>query len=233
MAHAYGLEIPRTLDEACDPRHVALVVYDMQAGILRQLHEGAAVTGKVLEVLAAAREAGVRTFFMRHMSLPKELMGVFQFRMAMAWQRVDDPAAVKPWFLRDAPGFELTPELAPRPSEAIFDKITMSAFEGTPLDIALRDCGIKAFIIVGVATEIGIEPTVRQGADLGYIPIVVTDACGAGHQEAGDRAMTSMRFMGDAMFTDVAGLTAALRRHAGGGGQRGNDDQTPAPKEHA
>ena len=39
----------------------------------------------------AAGHAGVRTFFTRHMSLPRELMGAFQYRMAMAWQRVDDP----------------------------------------------------------------------------------------------------------------------------------------------
>ena len=42
------------------------------------------------------------------------------------------------------PGFELAPELEPRPGEAVMDEITMSAFEGTPLDIVLRDCGIRA-----------------------------------------------------------------------------------------
>ncbi|MPZ18465.1 MAG: isochorismatase family protein [Luteitalea sp.] len=214
MQSAYGLEIPRNLDEVCDPRRLALIVYDMQVGILRQLEHGAEVTAKVAEVLQAARQAGVRVFFMRHLSLPKELMGIFQFRMAMAWQRVSDPNDVRPWFLRDTPGFQLTPELCPLPSEAIFDKITMSAFEGTPLDIALRDCGVNAFIIVGVATEIGIEPTVRHGADLGYIPIVVTDACGAGHQDAGDRALASLRYIGDAILTDVAGIGEALRRHS-------------------
>jgi len=35
---------------------------------------------------------------------------------------------------------------------------------------------IDAFAIVGIAMEIGIEPTVRQGADLGYTPVVVKDA---------------------------------------------------------
>src|SRR5439155_1259290 len=80
------------------------------------------------------------------------------------------------------------PELNPLPSEAIFDKITMSAFEGTPLDIALRDCGINAFVIVGIAMEIGIEPTVRHGADLGYIPVIVKDACGFGHGDAAARS---------------------------------------------
>jgi nicotinamidase-related amidase len=104
----------------------------------------------------------------------------------------------------------LVPELSPLPSEAIFDKITMSAFEGTPLDIALRDCGINSFIIVGVATEIGIEPTVRHGVDLGYIPIVVTDACGAGHAEAAERALASIEFMGDAILTDIQTIKAIL-----------------------
>jgi biuret amidohydrolase len=162
---AFGLNIPRTLDDVCDPRRLALIVYDMQVGILRQIANGADLTAKVVEVLAAAREAGVRVFFTRHLSLPKELMGVFQLRMAMAWQRVERVEDVKPWFLRDSPGFQLVPEMAPRASEAIFDKITMSAFEGTPLNIALRDCGVNAFAIVGVATEIGIDPTVRHGAD--------------------------------------------------------------------
>jgi biuret amidohydrolase len=68
----------------------------------------------------------------------------------------------------------------------------MSAFEGTWLDIALRDCGINSFIVVGVATEVGIEPTVRHGADLGYIPMVVTDACGAGNNEAAARSLEAL-----------------------------------------
>jgi nicotinamidase-related amidase len=162
-------------------------------------------------VLQAAREAGVRVLFSRHLSLPKELMGVAQLRMAMAWQRVTTVEEVRPWFLRDSPGFQLLPEMTPRTSEAVFDKITMSAFEGTPLDITLRDCGVTAFLIVGVATEVGIEPTVRHGADLGYIPIIVTDACGAGHAAAGERALASLRYAGDALFTTVAEICDVLR----------------------
>jgi len=176
MQRAFGLDIPQTLDEVCDPARLALVVYDMQVGVVNQIENGRQITDRVVQVLEAARKAGIRIFFTRHMSLPKELMGVFQLRMGMAWQRVKSVDEVKPWFLRDSPGFHLIPEMSPLPSEAIFDKIAMSAFEGTPLDIALRDCGISAFAIVGVAMEIGIEPTVRQGADLGYIPVVVKDA---------------------------------------------------------
>lgn len=215
MKRVAGLDIPQTLEEACDPQRLALVVYDMQVGILHQLKDAPAIVTRVAKVLEAARAAGVRIFFMRHLSLPKELMGTFAYRMAMAWQRTDNPDEVKPWFLRDSPGFEITPELAPRASEAIFDKLTMSALEGTPLAIALRDCNINAIALVGVATEIGIEPTARHAADLGIIPIIVADACGAGHAEAAERSIESLKFAGDAIITDSAAFCRALQRKPG------------------
>jgi len=214
MKEAYRLSILETPEEVCNPQRVALLVYDMQVGILRQIANPHDVTRQVRKVLAAARDAGVRVFFSRHLSLPKELMGMFQFRMAMTWQRTDSPEQVNPWFLRDSPGFQIAPELQPRASEGVFDKLTMSAFEGTWLDFALRDCGINAFIIVGVATEIGIEPTARHGADLGYIPVLVTDACGAGNEEAAKRSIESLKFTGDTVFADTEKICAVLRQRA-------------------
>jgi len=212
MERAFGLSIPQTLEDVCDPARLALVVYDMQVGIVKQIENGKQITDRVLQVLDAARAARIRVIFTRHMSLPKELMGVSQFRMAMAWQRVKSANDVKPWFLRDSPGFHLIPELNPLPSEAVFDKIAMSAFEGTPLDIALRDCGIDSFAIVGIAMEIGIEPTARHGADLGYIPVVVKDACGFGHREAAARSIASLEFSGDTLLTDVETICSQFRR---------------------
>ena len=214
MRSAYSIKIPRTLEEICDPNRIALLVYDMQVGILSQIRNPELITGQVLKVLATARDAGVRVFFSRHLSLPKELMGMFQYRMAMAWQHTDSPEKVNPWFLRDAPGFQIIPELQPRPSEGVFDKLTMSAFEGTWLDFALRDCAINAFIIVGVATEIGIEPTARHGADLGYIAVLVTDACAAGNEEAAKRSIESLKFAGDAVLADTDQICAILARQA-------------------
>ncbi len=210
MQRAYGLNIRQTLEDVCDPASLALIVYDMQVGIVKQVANGVEITARVLQVLEACRAAGIRVIFTRHMSLPNELMGAFQLRTAMAWQRVKSPEEVKPWFLRDAPGFQLVPELQPRANEAIFDKITMSAFEGTPLNIALRDCGISAFAIAGIAMEIGIEPTARHGADLGYIPVVIKDACGFGHREAAERSIASLDFAGDSLLTTVDAFSAQL-----------------------
>jgi nicotinamidase-related amidase len=212
MKNAYGLSIPQTLEEVCDPNRIALLVYDMQVGILSQIKNADEITRQVLKVLTAARDARVRVFFSRHLSLPKELMGMFQHRMAMAWQRTDSPEEVKPWFLRDNLAFQIIPELSPRSTEGILDKLTMSAFAGTWLDFALRDCDINAFVIVGVATEIGIEPTARHGADLGYIPVLVTDACGAGNEEAAQRSIESLKFAGDALITDTETICQVLRK---------------------
>src|SRR5262249_12462079 len=132
--------------------------------------------------------------------------------MAMAWQRVDEPSLVKPAFLRDSPGFQIVPQLTPRVSEAVFDKITMSAFEGNPLNMALRDCGINASAIAGIPPEVGIVPTARQLIALGIIPVVIADACGAGSEEAGRRSLESLAFEGNAVITDVGTFAALIGR---------------------
>jgi Amidases related to nicotinamidase len=205
-----GLDIPETLADALGPSTLALVVYDMQAGILPQIPDGERVLGNVLRILDVARRRRVRTIFTRHYSMPTELAGVFQLRQAKAWQRAQRAADTRPLIPHGSPGFQLVDALDPQPSEATIDKITMSAFEGTPLDLVLRDCGVRSYLIVGVAIEVGIEPTVRHSTDLGYLPIVVRDACGAGDHAAGERALAGIEFAGDAFLADTEQVCAIL-----------------------
>ncbi|MEV6430155.1 cysteine hydrolase [Nocardia sp. NPDC051463] len=212
MRHAFGLDIPQTLDDACDPRRMALIIYDMQVGIVSQIPDGDKIVQACVQLRDAARAKGFRVFYTRHMSMPSAVTGVSQLRMAMAWQRLDDPAEVRSSFPQGSPQFQLVPELTPGPDEMVFDKITMSAFAATPLDIALRDCGIDTYAIAGIAMEVGIEPTVRHSLDLGYFPVVVTDACGAGHPDAAERSHTTLEFAGGLLSTDTATFTAALSR---------------------
>jgi nicotinamidase-related amidase len=145
------------------------------------------------------------------MSLPKEVAGVSQLSMALAWPRVEHVDQIKAPFLRDSPPFQLVSERTPLPTEVIFDKIAMSAFVGTPLDIAMRDCGLNAFAIVGIALEVGIEPTVRHAMDRGYIPVVVTDACGSRDKQAADGALAGLQFTGGSYQTDVATIGRLMR----------------------
>ena len=113
MKSIFGVEIPDSLRELTDPKGCGLIVYDMQVGIIGQIEDGAAITDRVKQVLEVARASGMRVFQTRHLSLPKQLMGAFQFRQAMSWQRQEDAEKVQPWFLRDSPGFQIVPELEP------------------------------------------------------------------------------------------------------------------------
>jgi len=46
----------------------------------------------------------------------------------------------------------------------------------------------RNFCLLPLPMEIGIEPTARHAADLGIIPVVIEDACGAGHVDAAQRS---------------------------------------------
>jgi nicotinamidase-related amidase len=76
----------------------------------------------------------------------------------------------------------------------------------------MRDCGLNTFAIVGIALEVGIEPTVRYAMDLGYIPVVVTDACGSRDKEAANRVLAGLQFTGGSYQTDVATIGRLMRR---------------------
>ncbi len=210
MDQLRGLDVPSTLADACRHERLALVVYDMQAGILGQIEDRERVIARVGEVLEIARGAGVRTFFTRHITLPVELMGVAQLRMWRTWQRVDRLEDVRSPFPPDAPETQIVSELAPTEREAVIDKLSLSAFVGSPLELALRDCQVNTVAVVGVAIEIGIEPTVRHASDLGFVPVVITDACAAGDAAAGARSLETLSFLGEAFLTDTEGFRAAV-----------------------
>jgi nicotinamidase-related amidase len=210
MPNVRGISIPATLAEVCNPSRTALIVYDMQVGVVSQIEEGQTITRRCADLLQAARKAGYPVYFARHRWLPNRLAGVGQLRRAMVWHHTDDPMSVAPPFAPGSPGFDIVPELTPREDECVIDKITMSAFEGTFLDIAMRDAKLDAFIIAGIALEVGIGPTVRQALDLNYIPVVVADACGAKTAQHKDRVLAEFADTGEVMVVDCKTLLPLL-----------------------
>jgi nicotinamidase-related amidase len=210
MKEAFGLQVPQTLQDVVQPGRCALILYDMQAGIVPQIATGAEIQKRCVMLLEAARKAGLRVFFMRHFFLPTSAAGTGQLRRAMVWQRKEEPQETKCFIPHGSPGFEIVPELAPREGEVVIDKITMSAFEGTFLNLALRDAGVDSFLIAGIALEIGIEPTVRQSLDMNYIPVVVTDACGSRTEELKNRSLATLAETGEVFTATVAEVLELL-----------------------
>ena len=214
MKEAFGLRVPQSLQDIVEPSRCALIMYDMQVGIVPQISSGLEVQTPCVTLVETARQSGMRIFHTRHFFLPTEASGVGQLRRAMVWQRKDEPQETKCFIPQGSPAFQIVPELEPREGEVVVDKITMSAFEGTFLNLAMRDAGIDSYLIAGIALEIGIEPTVRQSLDLNYIPVIVTDACGSKIEDLKQRSLASMHETGEvfmASTTEVAELLKSSR----------------------
>jgi nicotinamidase-related amidase len=211
MTEAYGLSVPDQLVEVCTPARCALLIYDMQKGIVPQISAGRDVVVLCGKLLEAARASGYRVFFTRHFFLPNVLAGVGQLRRAMVWQHKKKPEETQPYFLQGSQLWEIVPELAPLEGEVVIDKITMSAFEGTYLNLAMRDAHLDCFIIAGIALEVGIGPTVRHALDLNLCPVLVTDACGSKTADLKEQTLAALKETGEVFAVSSADVLSAIR----------------------
>jgi len=71
---------------------------------------------------------------------------------------------------------EICKELKPEPGDIILRKQRYSGFAGTKLDLILKTYNIKYCIYTGVATNVCVESTLRDGYFLDYWPVIVSDA---------------------------------------------------------
>jgi nicotinamidase-related amidase len=74
-------------------------------------------------------------------------------------------------------GTEFHPSAAPLPGETVLVKHRVNAFVGTPLDLVLRNLGIRQVSIAGCSTDVGVQTTARAAHDLDYACTVVGDCC--------------------------------------------------------
>ena len=72
--------------------------------------------------------------------------------------------------------YEIVKELKPEPEDIIVPKPRYSGFSGTQLDGMLRARRIRNLVVVGVATNVCVESTIRDAYFLEYFPVMVKDA---------------------------------------------------------
>ena len=72
--------------------------------------------------------------------------------------------------------YELVQELPPQPGDIVVPKPRYSAFYNTNLDSILRAKGIRSLVFTGVATNVCVESTLRDGFFLEYFGVVLHDA---------------------------------------------------------
>jgi nicotinamidase-related amidase len=154
-----------------DPRTCALVLIDLQKGILGRplAPHGAA---KIVENSAALgrglKEAGgvvvlVNVAFANdYADRPN--------------QEVDEPSPMPPEGM-PAGWSEFVPEIDSLQRDVIITKRQWSAFYGTELDLQLRRRGITTIVLGGVVTNFGVESTARDAWQHNYAVVIAEDAC--------------------------------------------------------
>ncbi len=94
------------------------------------------------------------------------------------------------WLVRDTWGTEFHSDLQPLDSELVIEKNRVNPFSNPELVEALQ--GIDRLVIMGVATNLAVEETVRNGAALGFDVVVLEDCCASNNQEVHDFAVNQI-----------------------------------------
>jgi nicotinamidase-related amidase len=149
---------------ALDPRTTALVLIDLQNGIL-----GRPLAPVLAQDLVARGKWLAEKF--RAAGAPVVLVNV-KPPLDGPERKVDEPTAL-PNVL--PAGFaDLAPGLA-APGDILVTKSTWGAFFRTDLDAELRKRGVRTIVLGGVATHVGVDTTARQASELGYELVIARD----------------------------------------------------------
>ncbi len=151
-----------------DPRSTALVVIDLQRGIVARTtapYASADVVARSARLAAAFRASGALVVLVRVAFDP-------QLRDRLATP-VDEPAPASPpppeWS-------EIVPEMHAGPDDVIVTKRQWGAFWGTDLDLQLRRRGIATIVLAGISTNFGVESTARDAWERSYAVVFAEDA---------------------------------------------------------
>ena len=102
----------------------------------------------------------------------------------------------KPFAVRGTHGAAVIDELTPVPGEHLIEKVRMSAFIGTTLDLMLRTLGVNTVVVGGIQTPNCIRTTVFDAMAYNYETILVDDATGAQTKEIHEANVLDMKNIG-------------------------------------
>lgn len=132
-----------------DRPNVALLVIDVQNGIVGGSHNRDDVVGNIVTLVDTARAAGVDVVWVQHSG-------------------DDVPVGSHAW--------QYVPELVRSESEPVVHKLYADAFEDTDLEKVLAERGIGSLYVAGAQTDECIRSTLHGAVVRGYDATLVEDA---------------------------------------------------------
>jgi nicotinamidase-related amidase len=129
--------------------NTALLVVDVQNGVVEGTHERDAVVANVGSLVERAR----------------------QERVPVVWVQHSDEGLV-----RESEEWRIVPELSPDDAEPLVEKNYADAFEDTTLETVLSDLAIGRLVVAGAQTDECIRSTLHGAIVRGYDATLVSDA---------------------------------------------------------
>ena len=192
-----------------DPKSTALVIIDPQNDFLSEegvvwdlVGEGVVkngVVGKLKELIAKAKEAGVAVVYSPH----------YYDKEYQAWQNVnfiDQVMFDRKMFDRGGWGADWHPDLAPDDDVILCaPHKNLSGFHTSDVDIQLRKRGIQTILLCGMSANLCVESHLRDAEERGYEVLVINDATAAPGEDAYKAALTNYGFIAhESIETDQA-----------------------------
>ena len=149
-----------------DPKTTALVVIDLQKGIVSgatEPHASTTVVANTARLARAFRQRGMPVFLVRVVRTPGVML---------------QPIADQPPVAGELPAdwSEIVPEMGPESGDVVITKRQWGAFYGTDLELRLRRGGIATVVMTGIATTYGVQSTARVAFEYGYQQVFAEDA---------------------------------------------------------
>jgi nicotinamidase-related amidase len=190
------------------PQRTALVVIDVQKAAVMDgdfgiplMPGGAERVARTIELVDAARAAGVPPIFIQEVHKPT----LIDFG-----RELDGTETVH--CLEGDEATELAPGLEPRRDEYHIRKRRYSAFFATELELVLKSYGVDTLLLVGGLTDVCVHYTFADAHQHDYHCRVVTDCVGGSSQAAHDAALEAMRYLQRDCWVTSDEVLAALGR---------------------
>ncbi len=217
-------EASRSLMEALNPKHTAVVIHDMQndfctAGgkIFRKAATHpetiAAVVTELAALAQAARSSGAKVIYFQQMHLPNaaDIPPAHVHHLVssgLATGAQDVPCIKGTW------GHQIIDALAPQRSDIIIEKAAFNDFNNSLADKVLRIQGVETVLLTGVSSHAGVLGTVFGLLDLGY-RFFIPRECVTGYVPELHEA--AMKIMGPYII-DTAAIVRAWTKASGSNG---------------
>jgi len=168
-------------------QNTALLVMDMQMGILPMLQSGPAnLVGNISKAIVNARHKSIPIIYVvvgfrpgaPEASMNNKSFGAGKERFAK--MNMDE-------FMK------VIPELAPQAGDITVTKRRVSSFTGSDLEVVLRAFEIHHLVLTGIATSGVVLSTTREAADKDYRITILSDGCADGDEEV-HRVLTTKIF---------------------------------------